>query len=457
MRKIAVIARREYLAAVRTKTFLVGLLIMPLMMGASALIQYLVRDMVDVETKQFIVVDRTKSNADPAKPGLIEIFKEKVEKYNKESLDSNTEIPIRPQFGVEKTLEDYNIKEVDPADSEAVSKQRHELSQLVRDGKIVGFLEFTPLDPKSPKQNAAITLRYQSNRANYMDFVIFAENVVAEHLRKQIVKRMEEKGLPRKDAQTLVQPVDLQNLGLATMTAEGEIVDDNEQSRYGTMIVPSILLVLMFMLVLMGSTPLMQGVVEEKMQRIAEVLLGSVRPFELMLGKLIGMTGVSLTMGGFYLAGAYWAAQRYGLSDALTLPILLWFVVFQVLASLMFGSLFIAVGAACTEMKETQNLVLPIMLLATMPMFLMGSILREPNGPVVRALSFFPFSTPALMIARMSILPNMPFWEPLLGIVIVLAATLLCVWIAGRIFRVGILLQGKGAGFGQILKWIIRG
>jgi ABC-type Na+ efflux pump permease subunit len=132
-------------------------------------------------------------------------------------------------------------------------------------------------------------------------------------------------------------------------------------------------------------------------------------------------------------------------------------VVFQFLAALMFGSLFIAIGAACTDMKETQNLLWPVMLLASLPLFLMGTVLREPNAPVARGLSFFPFATPTLMIARQAVPPGIPWWEPVLGVVLVLATTVFCVYAAGRIFRVGILMQGKGARVGELLRWVFRG
>ena len=122
----------------------------------------------------------------------------------------------------------------------------------------------------------------------------------------------------------------------------------------------------------------------------------------------------------------------------------------------MYGSLFIAVGAACTDMKETQNLMWPVMLLAMVPMFLMGSVLQEPNSVVATGVSFFPFATPMLMIMRQSVPPGVPAWQPILGVVLVMLTTLLCVWAAGRIFRVGILMQGKGARIGEMLRWVFH-
>src|SRR5207248_1972514 len=112
------------------------------------------------------------------------------------------------------------------------------------------------------------------------------------------------KGLTRRDAAT------------------GQIVEARDENMVASILVPGGLLMLMFMLILIGSTPLMQGVVEEKMQRIAEVLLGSIKPFDLMLGKLLGLVGVSATLAAVYLGGAYWAARHYGYAEFVSLEVL---------------------------------------------------------------------------------------------------------------------------------------
>ena len=164
----------------------------------------------------------------------------------------------------------------------------------------------------------------------------------------------------------------------------------------------------MFMVIMVGATPAMQGVVEEKGQRIAEVLLGSVSPFELMAGKLLGLVGVSLTMAAVYLGGGYVVAQRYGVADMLSPALMAWFVVFLVLALLIYGSLFIAVGAAAGDVKDTQTLLMPVMLVACLPFFALGPIMQDPNGPIAVACSWFPFATPFLLVARQSVPPGVP-------------------------------------------------
>lgn len=446
MRKMFVIAVREYLAAVRTKTFLITLVIMPILMGGTFFVQWLLRDYRDTKTKQFAIVDRT--------PGarLYPAIEQTVRAYNERVNDPATNKPLLPSFDVRQAPASANT-------AEAIAEQRLELSEKVRKGELFGFLEIGPevLEPatnETGKQEHVI--RYQSNRPTNVDFPRLIEEPLLRTI--QDLRLAEARvSVPRAKIRQIMRPAPVEAMGLTRRNPiNGTIEDATLQSRIAPVAVPIGFAVLMYMLVMMTATPLMQGVVEEKMQRIAEVLLGSVRPFDLMLGKLLGMTAVSLTITTVYLGGAYWAARHYGFADYIPPDLLVWFVVFQSLAALMYGSLFIAVGAACTDMKETQNLMWPVMLLAMMPMFLMGSVLQEPNSTVAVSLSFFPFSTPMLMIMRQSVPPGVPAWQPLVGVGLVVLMTLLCVWAAGRIFRVGLLMQGKGAKLGEMLRWVFH-
>jgi ABC-2 type transport system permease protein len=451
-----VVAVREYLAAVRTKAFVIGLVIMPILMGGSIVVQHLLKDFRDIKEKKFVVVDRT-----PGQKLWPEVEKE-VARYNKEDRkDPATDKEIKPSFEVED--------EPPSADTpEAIGEQRERLSERVRKGDLFGFLEIGPdvLEPLPPgtdpnsdagKRHA---VRYQSNHPTNEAFPHLVQKQLAESVTKiryeQAVRKEKLSG-SFNEVNAIVQPVPLQSKGLSQRNAKGEVEDATEQNRFAPVVVPLALMLLMFMIIMMGATPQMQGVVEEKMQRVAEVLLGSVRPFVLMLGKLLGMTAVSLTITAVYLGGLYWAAHHYGFAEYVPGSLLAWFVLFQCLAALMFGSLFIAVGAACTDMRETQNLLWPVMLLAITPMFVLGNVLQEPNSAVATGLSFFPFATPMLMMVRLSVPPGIDAWQPLLGALVVLATTLLCVYAAGRIFRVGILMQGKGASLKDMARWVFRG
>ncbi len=448
MRKVLIVARREFAAAVKTKTFLISLLIMPVLMGGSILVQLLLKDVQDTRERTYAVIDRT-----PGKT-LFPVIEKAVEEYNKNTIyNPQTHKQILPRFVIKsEQVED---------DSEAsMMELRERLSEQVRKGTLAGFLEIGRLVAQVPPASAGEgkpddrVLRYQSNRITQRDFRDKIAKVVNDEMQARRARALK---LNPADLKELLQPVLLEGLGLTRRNAAGQLVTASEQSLLAAMFVPFGMVMLMFMVVMMVANPLLQGVVEEKMQRIAEVLLGSVRPFELMMGKLLGMTAVSLTISGVYLGGGYGAAYYYGYADYLPLDLLVWFLIYQSLAGLLFGSLFVAIGAACTDMKEAQNLLLPVMLLICLPLFVLISLMREPNSPVVVGLSFFPFATPMLMVARQASPPGIPLWQPVLGIVVVLATTVLCVWAAGRIFRVGLLMQGKGARLDEMLRWVFRG
>jgi ABC-type Na+ efflux pump permease subunit len=123
----------------------------------------------------------------------------------------------------------------------------------------------------------------------------------------------------------------------------------------------------------------------------------------------------------------------------------------------MFGSIFIAIGAAVTDIKEAQSMMTPVMLLMVCPMFVWFNVVQEPNSTIALTMSLIPPVTPMLMIVRQSVPPGVPIWQPLTGIALVIAATLVCVFAAGRIFRIGMLMQGKGAKISEMVRWAVRG
>ena len=445
MSKIWVVAGREYWAAVRTKSFVITLVLLPVLMAGSGVVQYFTKKQADTKDKHFAIVDLT--------PGekIYPILKKAAESRNKDVIDKETHQQTRPR---------YLLDAVHPTgDTEQEIKQtRYELSQKVREDELWGFVEIGPAitKPLLPGQKPPETmyLRYQSNHLTSQDFPQWVQTQsavaiasVQSHASPEAIERQIENQ----------QVLRLRQEGLSEKDAYGNIVEPKTVNLIARFIVPGALVALMFTIVMISSTPGMQGVVEEKMQRIAEVLLGSLPPFHLMLGKLLGLMGVSLTVAAVYLGGALWAAGKYGFTEFLSAPVLTWFFLFQTLSVLMFGSLFLAIGAASTEVKETQTLVMPVMLIACVPMFLLGTAMEDPNNPLVVGASFFPPSTPMLMMARVAISPGPPLWQPLLGMLLVILTTLGCVYAAGRIFRVGILMQGKGAKFSQLFQWVFRG
>jgi len=134
-----------------------------------------------------------------------------------------------------------------------------------------------------------------------------------------------------------------------------------------------------------------------------------------------------------------------------------WFIVFQSLAILMYGSLFLAVGACCNEIREVQSLMLPIFLVLMIPFFFLRQVIEFPSSSFATSLSLFPPATPMIMMIRMALPPAAPAWQPVAGIIGALVMTLLCVWAAGRIFRIGLLMQGKAPKMGELVRWVFQG
>jgi ABC-2 type transport system permease protein len=470
MRKIWVVAKREYKAAVLTKAFLISVALMPLLMGGSILAETLLKGVGAAKERVFAIIDRS--------PGgkYAPLLQAAVELRNaRDIIDPDTGEQTEPRW----RLEILTPSEPTP---EAMLQQRFEVSERIRRGEIRGLLEIganvakpnVPADPKAAQKAAkavaskgplsiglgqlytddAGLIRFQSDNALSLEFPTFAQR---EIFRAVFLERTTAAQVSAEKVLAAAAPVPLIQRELATRSATGQIVDGAEISFLVKFMVPLGIVMLMFMMVMVGAPPLMSGVIEEKMQRIAEVLLGSLPPFQLMLGKLLGSCGVALTLAAVYLTGTWYAAQHYGFASLLTPEVMAWFLAYTLLAVLMFGALFIAIGAACTDTREAQTLMGPVMVLVCLPLFVMTNIIQEPDSSFAVGASLFPPATPFLMTARLAMLPNLPWWQPVAGIVGVLLTTLLVVYAAGRIFRVGILLQGKGANFVEMARWVFRG
>jgi len=439
MRKMVVVAMREYQAAVRTKAFIISLVLMPLLMTGSIVVQKLVENKVDVRDKRFAILDYT---------GLVfDTIKAAASKRNAESIwegEGADRKQVRPKFLVER---------VDPGSMD-MTEAAFTQSERVRNKEITGFVVIEPGAIDAPEKDAATEIRYHSNSPTYDDFQRWVAGPINQRLQSI---RLGKANLDPKVVKQAMQYLPVGNLELLTRDETGNIKQAQQTNRFATFIVPFGCMMLMFMIIMIGASPLVQSVLEEKMQRIAEVLLGSIPPFQLMLGKLLGVVGVSLTIATFYLVGAFYALRSAGYADLFPAHVVWWFVVYLALAVLMYGSLFIAIGAAVTDLKESQALMTPVMLVVVSPMFVWLQVLREPNAVFSTLVSFVPPATPMLMIIRQTVPPGIPAWQPLVGVLLVLATTLFLVYAASRIFRVGILMQGRGAKPAEMIRWIFKG
>jgi ABC-type Na+ efflux pump permease subunit len=436
--KVLRIARREYLATVRTKGFILGLVLAPVVMGGSGIAMALLEGHVDTRDRVLAIVDRSGLAAE----ALVEAAKARNER---EVYDEETGEKIQPGYVIEVVPPD----ELDP------QAQRLELSNRVRRGQLHAFIEID-VGVLHPREDpVASRIGYYAENAAVDDIRRWVERPINNHLRWL---RLGEKGVAASAAPDMFDWVSAGPMALVSVDPEtGEVRQGRRTSELEALAVPMVLPLLMFLMIMMGAVPLLNAVVEEKSQRIAEVVLGSVRPSHFMAGKVMGGVAVSLTGAAFYIVGGVIALTHFGLSEHIPFRILPWFVAYMLMAIVMIGAINLAFGSLCNDAQEAQSLMLPVMLPLMVPMFVIVPVLREPDSLFATVLSLIPPFTPILMLLRMAVREGVPLWQQWAGLAGMLVAALIAVWAAGRVFRVAILMQGVPPKLGNLFRWAFRG
>ena len=206
--------------------------------------------------------------------------------------------------------------------------------------------------------------------------------------------------------------------------------------------------------VMVGGQGMMTSTIEEKANRVVEVLLSAVSPIELMAGKILGQFAVSaLTLAVYIALGmtALWSLAMTGLVSPL---LIVYFVIFYVLAYMIFGSVMAAIGAAVNEMREAQSLMMPVMLSIMVPWILAAPILRNPSSTFATVISLIPPMSTFAMLMRLTSVAPPPAWQIALSMVLSLGAVVAAVWFASKVFRVGLLMFGKPPDFATLIRWV---
>ena len=278
---------------------------------------------------------------------------------------------------------------------------------------------------------------------------------INEHLR---LLRLADAGVDPTAVQDLFDWITPAGMGLVSQDAvTGGVTEAQRSTELQTIIVPAATMMLLFLLVMFGAIPQLQAVMEEKSQRIVEVILSSVRPFEFMMGKVVGGLAVSLTASSIYVVAAAVILGRLGMPEFVPFRALPWFFTYAIIAILMYGAFLAALGSVCNNPTEAQSVTFPAMIPMLVPMFLMMPIILEPHGRMATVLSLVPPFTPFLMLLRHATSGGVPAWQAGVGLT---GAVLFCVfliWTSGRVFRVAILMQGTPPTLKNILRWAVRG
>lgn len=437
MRKIFILLKREYLAAVKTKSFMISLILVPIFMAGSFVVVILMENNQDTTDKKFVVLDHS---------GLVkDLLKEKAETRNQyEIIDTITGEKVSPA---------YLLEFVEP-DTVNAFQQRIELSDRIRSKEIHAFVEIGQDVLNPGNQTDRDFIRYYSEHG-FMDNVRYwFQNTINSYLRELRIAELE---LEPEVISGLFAWTNIESMGLAEVDKKtGETVDASGANEFASFIVPYAVVILMFMLTMMSAIPLLSSVMEEKSEKIAEVLLGTVTPFQFMAGKVLGGISVGLTVAAVYIGGAVFTMNQLDVGEFIPVDILPWFFVFLVLYILMVGSGMAALGATCNDNKDAQSLQFPAMFPIIFPLFVIMVLIQNPTGAFATTLSFIPPFTPTVMLVRMATPVTIPLWQPILGLVLVILFTLFSIWIGARIFRTAILIQGQKPSFRNLVKYAFK-
>jgi ABC-2 type transport system permease protein len=256
-----------------------------------------------------------------------------------------------------------------------------------------------------------------------------------------------------------------------------ENIKDRKANSGVATAIGSVYAILIYIILLLYGSQVMMGVMEEKTNRIAEVIVSSVKPFQLMLGKILGIGLVCLTqilLWIFFILIIYNVTKLTGKADAMSsvvggiqdvftssnMPLILSCFVFYLLGGFFFyASLFAAVGSAVNEdMREAQSLSFPLMMPIIFSVAMMTAVLKDPTGSLAFWGSIIPFSSPIIMMVRLpfGVPGTVPWWQLGLSMSLLIAGFIFTTWFAGKIYRTGILMYGKKPSWKEIIKWAFR-
>lgn len=427
--KFAIIFKREYLTRVTSKAYILTTLLAPILFLSFFLIPIAVT-LLSPDTERVVaIVDETGVIA----PRMIEINPEQFIVY--------------PELSLE------------------------EIRDMVTTGALNGYVV---IDQDVIEGNRTPELIYGGTGG--MGFVSDVRSAIRTSIRDE--------KLDRAEVTEEIRGIMAERISLSTrvLTETGE----EEQDTSALFIVGIVLGMIMYTSMFVYGGIVMRGVIEEKTSRIVEVIISSVRPFELLMGKVMGVGALAVTQFTF------WILAIAGISAAST-PILLYFfgsrvseaagggdtqaamatleselpftipdigmglvfgfIIFFIMGYLMYSALFAAVGSALESETENQQLTMVVSLPIIIPIFFLSPVSTDPDSTLAFVLSMIPLFSPIIMPVRMAIM-NVPVWEVALAITLMSATFIALIWLSARIYRVGILMYGKSASLRELARWI---
>jgi len=437
MHRLIAVIRREFMVRVRTRAFVISTVLGPVLMGMLFVLPMLLESR-DRAPKRIVVLDAAGGN-----------FGSRVA----EALTS-----ARRGSGPEASPR-YRVESVPGAEGGTAPLDTLIPHLGVKDAgpdALVGVVVVTDSVLETGR------LHYYGSNVGSLSEMGDLQRILRQAV---IAERLSRSGVDVSVLAAASAPVSLET----SRVSNGEASGESGESSFMLAYVMSFLLY--FALIIYGIQ-VMGSVVEEKTNRIMEILVSSLSPFELMLGKVIGVGSVALLQLGIWTGTAkVLATQRVAIagllgaspSDAINMPIpsisgglLVVYLSFFVLGFFLYSAAYAAVAATVSTQQEAQQAAMPITLCIVVGLMLMFGLLDEPNGTLARTMSMIPFFAPFVTPVRYSLSP-LPLLEVLASAGITALGVLAVAWVAGRIYRVGILMYGKRASVMEILRWIRTG
>jgi ABC-2 type transport system permease protein len=428
MRNIFIIARREYLERVRSRSFVIMTFFIPLLMFGVTVVPTMLMTHGSKESKHMVVVAADRDTA--------EMIRSRIElKRDEENSGKKPESKLgsKREFPPSTFTVDVNTDTSDAA--------RAALTQKVKDKQLDGFLWATP------DAIAARKLTFVTN-----DTSSFIENgvlsvTVSDALRRHALKV---KGLKEDEIEAALLPVDVD--------AQSPLGKDAANPQ--TMFFATFgMVMVLYMTVLLYGINVMRSILEEKTSRIMEVMLSTASAKEMMAGKILGVGAVGLTQvaiwagtAGILSAGTLVATAGL-LKGVVSVKLLMFFAVYFLLGYVLYSTLCAAVGSMVNSEQEAQQLQFLIMMPMILSIIVIMQVFQHPNSQIAFWGSIFPFTAPLVMFTRIA-MQQPPAWQIALSIGLMVATIYGMVLLCGRIYRVGILMYGKKPTLPEIMKWI---
>ncbi|MCU1264692.1 MAG: hypothetical protein JWM21_1010 [Acidobacteria bacterium] len=453
MNKFLAVVKREYVQRVRSKFFVVMTVLGPVLLLVFTVVPGMLLSKKFGDTR-IAVIDQTDGTK------LYEAVREALTKRDHnfqgvsassvaESANSNTKERLEKAG---KSMTGSFFVAQAKLDHRSLAEVQAELNQRIGRNELDGYLVI----PADILQNSDSKTSYFGRNVND----VFTKEQIEQRLNRAISRqRLIDNGVAERKLDDLSKPVDLIAYPINEKGEQG-----TKDSGAGFAMVFA-LAFLIYITVLLYGQVVLGAVVEEKETRIAEILFSSVRSFTLMLGKLIGVSLVALTQmtiwglafGALSVWGITVLQQRMGIEE-LSLPhlppfFLVYFFLFFALGYFVYATIYLLVGSMVTTTQEGGQVALPIVFMLVAALYMSFPVIRSPNSAFAFWVSMIPFFSPITMLVRI-VSQQPPLWQIALSLVIGVVTVVGLLWLAARIYRVGMLMYGKKATIPEVLRWV---